>query len=248
MSSSIVSTKNPPPPIAEPMVGAYFQATRSPLYGLLAGLFLFALYELLSLTLGTGFRNGAEAFLIDTLPLLSVLDPWLIKAGALLGLGLLFLWRDPHIKLQGRYLGLMVLEAVVYALSLAPLMLFLLRKLFLLMFPEGISLAEKITLSLGAGLYEELLFRVLLFGLAFWGMKRLTKRPLLSLLTTALVSSLIFSAVHHIGTYGDPFTWQVFAYRTLSGVFFVGLYASRGFGIAALTHAFYDVWVALRVV
>lgn len=246
MFSSSALTKILRPLVAELMVGTYFQSTRSALYGLLTGLFLFALYELLSLLLGTGFRNGAEAFLIDSLPLLSTLDPWLLKAGALLGLGLLFLWRDPHTKFQGRYLGLMVLEATVYALGLAPVVLFLLRKL--LMFPQGISLAEKITLSLGAGLYEELLFRVLLFGLAFWGVKRLTRRPIFSFLSTALASSLVFSAVHHVGSYGDPFSWPVFAYRALSGLFFVGLYAARGFGIAALTHALYDVWVSLRVV
>jgi membrane protease YdiL (CAAX protease family) len=63
----------------------------------------------------------------------------------------------------------------------------------------------------------------------------------------AVVGALLFSAVHYIGAFGDPFTLPSFTFRFLFGLALNGLYLVRGFGIAAWTHALYDVMVVSRL-
>ena len=63
-----------------------------------------------------------------------------------------------------------------------------------------------------------------------------------------VLTSLLFSAAHYVGPCGDPFRWLTFLFRFLAGVFFAVLFRYRGFGIAAGTHAFYDVLVGLLTV
>jgi hypothetical protein len=102
-------------------------------------------------------------------------------------------------------------------------------------------------LSLGAGIYEELLFRVVLVGLIAWGAKKLLGwRPLIAGVTATVLGALIFSAFHYIGPFGDRFEVYSFVFRTIAGLFFSGLYLLRGFGITAWTHALYDVFLLLR--
>jgi len=102
-------------------------------------------------------------------------------------------------------------------------------------------------LSIGAGIYEELLFRVVLVGLIAWGAAKLLGwRPLVSGLAATVLGALIFSAFHYIGPYGDRLDVYSFVFRTIAGLFFSGLYLLRGFGITAWTHALYDVFLLLR--
>src|SRR5437588_832869 len=66
-------------------------------------------------------------------------------------------------------------------------------------------------LSIGAGLYEELLFRVLLVGsLAWLGRAALGMRAWSAGALATLVGAAVFSAFHYVGAYGDPFTLQSF--------------------------------------
>jgi hypothetical protein len=68
-----------------------------------------------------------------------------------------------------------------------------------------------------------------------------------SVVLSVMVSAALFSAHHHIvlidGQLGRvaPFHWMEFGFRTLAGVYFAILFAVRGFGITAGTHAFYDI-------
>jgi membrane protease YdiL (CAAX protease family) len=99
-------------------------------------------------------------------------------------------------------------------------------------------------LSLGAGLYEELLFRVLLVS----GLLMLARRVLgfgttLANTFAVVLGALIFSAFHYVGPYGDPLRLDSFVFRSIAGVAFSALYVFRGFGITAWTHALYDVLV-----
>ena len=98
-------------------------------------------------------------------------------------------------------------------------------------------------MSLGAGLYEELFFRVLLVtGLAAGARVVLGLGKRGSGILAAIVGAFIFSAFHYIGPYGDPLQLQSFVFRMLSGLAFSALYLLRGFGIAAWTHALYDAF------
>lgn len=96
-------------------------------------------------------------------------------------------------------------------------------------------------LSIGAGIYEELLFRLLaiaLLGLLLEDVLALP-RGWAALLAVA-VSSLAFAWYHFWGT-SQPMDAGRFAFYTLAGVYFAGLYMLRGFGVVVATHALYDV-------
>jgi hypothetical protein len=97
-------------------------------------------------------------------------------------------------------------------------------------------------ISLGAGLYEELVFRVLLVsGLAWVAGRVLGWSKGASGVAATLVGALIFSGFHYIGPFGDPFLLDSFVFRAIAGVLFSALYLIRGFGIAAWSHALYDL-------
>ena len=117
-----------------------------------------------------------------------------------------------------------------------------------------------IVMSLGAGFYEELAFRVLFFGLGakllVWmfvrqrvglvgGGPRLGAGAILIMVVWALVSAAVFSGMHYLGPLGDPFDARSFVARAVLGLALTLVYASRGFAAAVWTHALYDVWVLL---
>jgi hypothetical protein len=96
---------------------------------------------------------------------------------------------------------------------------------------------------LGAGVYEEALFRLTLIPL-FFGMLRLLQTPAVLASSLAVTSSsLLFAVAHHAGTPGEAFTWFAFVFRWLAGISFAWVFVVRGFGIAVGTHCAYDVLV-----
>jgi hypothetical protein len=105
-----------------------------------------------------------------------------------------------------------------------------------------------LVLSFGAGFYEEIAFRVLLFGL---GAKvlRLFAEPIpegqarLMAFGWAVASAALFSGWHYFGALGDPFDVKSFVFRWVCGLVFTLIYVLRGFAPAVWTHVVYDVWV-----
>lgn len=106
--------------------------------------------------------------------------------------------------------------------------------------------------GIGAGIYEELVFRLILICLLmmlFQDLLGMQKNN--AIFVSILISAVLFSAHHHIffanGRFfrGDPFTMGRFVFRTLAGIYFAVLYAVRGFGITAGTHAFYNILAAI---
>jgi hypothetical protein len=109
-------------------------------------------------------------------------------------------------------------------------------------------LLASIVTGIGAGIYEELVFRLILICvlmLLFQDVLGLNHRS--SIVLSVLVSAGLFSAHHHIVfvngqlALSAAFNWTEFGFRTIAGIYFAGLFAIRGFGIAAGTHAFYDI-------
>jgi membrane protease YdiL (CAAX protease family) len=98
---------------------------------------------------------------------------------------------------------------------------------------------------MGAGIYEELLFRLLLLPAVAWILRWCGCRANWALAAAALLTSLTFATAHHLGALGEPFQWYAFIFRMTAGLFFAALFLYRGFGIAAGTHAAYDVLVGL---
>jgi len=110
------------------------------------------------------------------------------------------------------------------------------------------GLLANIVTGIGAGIYEELVFRLILIivlMMLFQDVLRLNRK--ISIILSVLISAALFSAYHHI-VYLDgrfvqsaPFNWPEFGFRTIAGIYFAVLFAIRGFGVAAGTHAFYDI-------
>jgi hypothetical protein len=107
----------------------------------------------------------------------------------------------------------------------------------------SLSFREGVVLSLGAGFYEELVFRVILVGGIFAILRGsgLERRP--AGIFSAILAALLFSAFHYIGPYGDPWAIPSFLFRFLAGLAFSVLFLVRGFGITAWTHALYDIFI-----
>ncbi len=110
------------------------------------------------------------------------------------------------------------------------------------------SLLANIVTGVGAGIYEELVFRLILMCALMMLFERLLGLSRTgSVILSVLVSAGLFSAHHHIvfvdGRFGQgaAFGWTEFGFRTIAGIYFAILFAIRGFGIAAGTHAFYDI-------
>lgn len=112
-------------------------------------------------------------------------------------------------------------------------------------------LADIVT-GIGAGIYEELVFRLILMCLLMvllQDLMGLSRNG--SIILSVLVSAALFSAHHHVIfvngqlTSSSPFSWSEFGFRTVAGVYFAVLFAIRGFGITAGTHAFYDIIATL---
>ena len=107
------------------------------------------------------------------------------------------------------------------------------------------ALQARLIAFLGAGIYEEVLFRLLLLPLVIMTLARLGASHGQSVLWAVVATSLIFSAAHYIGPQGDAWQAYSFAFRTLAGGFFAVLFVYRGFGITAGAHAGYDILVGL---
>jgi len=110
----------------------------------------------------------------------------------------------------------------------------------------GKSFFAEIITGIGAGIYEELVFRLILISVLmifFQDLVGLSGRN--SVFLAVLISAALFSAHHHLdfftGEKNGDFVLAQFVFRTLAGVYFAILFAVRGFGITAGAHAFYDI-------
>lgn len=239
---------------------AYWRDTRAPRYSLLYALPLLLAYEGLAFALSgdaiSGVRNGADVLLKSAFLWFGGRDGLLVFGVILVGVAGVLVWRDLKRGggLTGRYFLGMLAESVVYALSFG-IVTGTLTGLLLRAAPTlsagpmaELGLSTQLMISLGAGLYEELLFRVLLVTfLARLGRIGFGWPPLASGLFAVLVGALVFSAFHYVGPYGDALELGSFTFRAVAGVLFSALYLLRGFGITAWTHALYDVFLALTL-
>jgi hypothetical protein len=177
----------------------------------------------------------------------------LAYAGLTLAIGLSFaavllvLGREHSLRTQ-RFL-LVALEGVLYAVAMRVCAGYVVGKLHLAGgVEEGMSPLTGVVMSLGAGFYEELVFRVGLFGLGYrlllplFGASVGPQRALF-ILAWAVLTSGLFSGWHYVGEFGDPFDLRSFVFRWVCGVVFTVIYAFRGFAPAVWTHTLYDVWV-----
>ena len=163
--------------------------------------------------------------------------------------------------LQPRKVAQIVVEGAAYAIAMSAATSWIVGKLFAAS-PPGALVSEGpfagLVMSLGAGFYEELAFRAVLFGLGAKLLVSLFTRqrvglvdaaPRLSLKAVGImvawgfVGAAAFSGMHYVGALSDPFDLKSFVARAVLGLALTLVYATRGFAAAVWTHALYDVWV-----
>lgn len=151
------------------------------------------------------------------------------------------------------------LEGATYATAMGTACSWVVGKLFAgIHVPVAAGPMTGLVMSLGAGFYEELAFRVLLFGLGakilVWAFVRQrvafvaagpapTASATVVMFVWAILSAAAFSGMHYVGALGDPFDLRSFVARALLGLALTIVYATRGFAAAVWTHALYDMWV-----
>ena len=229
----------------------YFSSTHTLLYSYLISLPLLLLYEILiflaqpdseqvvRISVDVWIKTLFSYFGKDVLSITLILV-------ALLGVFVLYREKDRLSTLKMRYFGGMIVEASVYAFVLALLISTTVSGLLQMVQAtpvESLTVMQQLALSLGAGLYEELFFRVILVSLLLLLFKRLFDKKYLSYGLAMVIAAAIFSLVHFIGMLGDPFTFGSFLFRFLFGLALNAIYIWRGFGMAAWTHAIYDLMV-----
>jgi hypothetical protein len=236
----------------------YIHVSRTHTYSLLFVVPLLLLYEAGAAWLardgGSGLRNGADVMLRTLLAAGGVTGTVAFTA-TLLGAALLIVLlerRRKRVPVRGRVFAAMLAESTVYALLLGVVVgsatHWLLHGMGARLAIEAgsvssLPLLEAIVLSMGAGVYEELVFRVLLVGgLAGVFVASGLARGQAGVFA-AVLAALLFSAFHYIGPYGDPWELASFVFRFLAGLLFSALFLLRGFGIAAWTHALYDIFL-----
>jgi membrane protease YdiL (CAAX protease family) len=271
-------------------VSRYWTESRRPLTALAFVAPLLVLYEAGVCFLGPqAVRNGADVWLRQFLVRLGFGQYFLLPS---LAVAILLAWhyttRQPW-RLSRGVLASMVLESLLLAVCLRLILQLQGMLLQSIAGPCGqavpaaamaIGIPQKVRGLigfLGAGVYEELLFRLIFLSLVGWVLSRIlgkrgqppfagtagrvlrtngdcplfpTLRPS-AMVIAVVLTSLAFAAAHYVGPYGEPVHllrsafWFSFSFRFLAGIFFGTLFVYRGFGIAAGSHAGYDILVGL---
>lgn len=244
----------------------YWQESLQPLASLAFVAPLLVAYEAGVVYLGPhAIRNGADVWLRRWLDLSGFGQYFLLPV---LVCGLLLGWhhasRRPW-KIDWRVVRVMWLEAAVLGLVLL-LAAQLQGRLFgswnaaavdaALTTSAVPQTAARVVGYLGAGIYEEFFFRLLLLSALALGLQATGLNRRGSLIAAVAATSLLFAAAHyrfdlelfghHFAiAHGDAFAWPSFLFRFAAGAVFGVLFAFRGFGIAVGTHAFYDLMIVL---
>lgn len=224
--------------------------------GLFVVLPLWITYEVLRLLVLSDRFNGAEFLIYHWLPPVGLSLLTLFFGLTVLACGWSILKRDiPWMRV-----GLVTaLEGLVYGLILGPLAGALTSYSLPVMAAETVPAmtaevvsalapterAANLVAALGAGIYEEMLFRLLLLSLLAWLFTRTTNAFGLpreaGVLVAMVISSLLFALLHHVGQSLPDINVRVFLFRTMAGLILAALFVFRGIGVCVYTHALYNV-------
>jgi hypothetical protein len=217
---------------------------------------LFLIYQVGVLAIPEVY-NGADLITSQLLHLLH----GRLGAYALLNLGLgvafviaLLVLRQRN-QFHARQFIPVILESSVYAVTMGAVIVYVMKQVLgvdprlaiswpaAATGPHDVGLFGRIVLSFGAGVHEELVFRLLMIpSIAYLCERLLGFRRVAALVVAFLISSSLFSLAHHV-VGGEPFRVGVFVYRLLCGLLFATIFQLRGFATAVYTHSLYDIFV-----
>lgn len=258
----MAESNNFTPLAKETTLEKYFHESRGPVYTSLFVIPLFLCYELSALVLTAfyqnSFRNGADILLRNAIALFGLNKfPFLILIYMTIIAVIAGFYKNRQgISVSFSFFFLMLVESFVLAIMFKALIFNTTWVFFsgaalinLSVAAGGPGYIEELMLSLGAGLYEELVFRLILLGSLlhigrFFSGQEKHKWFNVRTLTALFISSLIFSAFHyHPSLGGHTFDIYSFVFRWVGGMYLSVIFLLRGFGISAWTHAFFDIFV-----
>jgi len=229
-------------------MGNYLRFSSSIYYSVVMALPLLLAYEILVILTQSNYwvvRNAADVW-IRTFLMAFELDAQHLTF-VMISISFLLIplakIRSSGVSLKITYLIMMILESFFYSLILGFVLQYILSLGGLSSGVLGKSVLQNIALSLGAGLFEEIVFRVILLNLLFFIFKPLFKKTLMTVILSVIVASLLFSISHYVGSMADSWGIYSFMFRWIAGMLFTVMYFIRGFAITAYTHALYDIWV-----
>jgi membrane protease YdiL (CAAX protease family) len=225
----------------------YLNETRRPIYSAALVLPFFLIYHIGTFFFRSTYINGADALILRILRALSV-HSMFASAVVLLACFVIWQWRTrASWDISSRKLVLLFGESLFFAFLMFAIFAYVPLMLSSRAVSRGVPTGlEKLVLYCGAGIYEELVFRgflvsILVLATTRWmGMNRTA-----AAVWSSVVAALLFSLFHYLGEAGDRFTVGSFLQRTWGGLYFSMLFVSRGFGVTAASHAFYDMLVSL---
>lgn len=232
-------------------IKSYWQTSKTPFYSLIFTLPLLIAYELMIFSINRsdilGLRNGADILFRQFFSIFHIYGFYLVGFVVLIALGLSYYFyskRKEDVDFSGKFFILMFVESILYAV----IMIFFVNAIGEYLINTGLSEETyyMVILALGAGVYEEFIFRVVLVsGFLFFLHKILKFQSIFAIVMSVIYAALLFSLFHYVGNSGEAFEISSFVVRFGAGVFLSGLYALRGYGITAYTHTFYDLLVIL---
>lgn len=228
----------------------YLSQSARPLTSLAFVLPFLIFYEIGALMLSPeSARNGADVWLREFLGLLGFGQYLLLPfATVAILLGWHHTKREPW-RVRPKVVGCMFVESAIWGGALLLVAMLLGNMFTLLPSLELISdgFISRVIGPFGAGLYEELLFRLILLPIVFGCMKAAGWTDRASWFVAIVLTSLLFSAAHYkiFSSLGDEFELYSFSFRFVAGACFSLLFIFRGFGIAVGAHALYDVFVTM---
>ena len=250
MPKSADPKKAPAPKPLRP--GGYFAWSREPAVGLFAVLPLWLVYILLRAQLAPDERNGAEVLLLQQVQRLGSSADLVVSGLFAALIALAAWWLLKHKVPWARVVAVIALEGLVYGVMLGPIASAMTSSADRVLAAQSASSGDvwvaNVVGSIGAGVYEELVFRLGLMSLLVWlGMRAVKEWALpraVAGVFAVVVSALVFSWFHHLC--GEPYDRGRFLFRTMAGVLLGLLMWGRGYGVCVYTHTVYNLYFYLR--
>jgi membrane protease YdiL (CAAX protease family) len=244
MSRAATANKAPASATPRRQPKNYFQRSELPLYSLVFLLPAVAFFEIAAelhhpsdpiafRILQQMFEPfGAKGRLIPALCLISILLSWHIA-------------RKDAWQVRFETIWTMAFESWALSLPLLALGIAVARwNIHVPLYARPSAWRDELILSLGAGIYEELVFRLILMtALAIFFANILKVPTVWANLLMVCISAVLFSLYHYLGS--ESFELRNFVFRTIAGVYFAVIFLTRGFGITAGCHIFYDVIIVI---
>ena len=223
----------------------YFSYTRNSISSLLFIFPFFLMYEILAYFLFDNsnyvIRNSADIIFRDIFSIITN-NTWLTYNSLLLVIILLIIlysYKTNADTFNLNYIFFMFIEGMFFGL----LLVFILNGTNILNYSSQnyflIDYSFMFYSCLGAGIWEEILFRFLLLSTIIKVINKITNNYS-SIIISLIISSLLFSLFHYIGSSGDVFTLYTFIVRFIGGIYLGIIYLYRGLGISMISHIIYD--------